>query len=228
VGDEETYDPLEKVNRVVFGFNEGLDRWVLKPAAKGYRWVTPSVVQTGISNFFSNLRQPIVIVNDFLQGKGRQGGADTTRFLLNTTVGIGGFFDVARKVGLEPHDEDFGQTFAVWGMSEGPYIVWPILGGRSLRDSAGWVGDQFAYPLNYLDNDSTYWSLWTLDLVHLRAGYMDQEKALETAASQDKYLFIREAYRQNRRNLIYDGNPPRPKFFDEDENPNSNGSEVKK
>jgi phospholipid-binding lipoprotein MlaA len=212
--DDETQDPFEPFNRAMFGFNEKFDQWLLKPVAKGYVWLFPNVVQQGIGNFFSNLVQPRVMINDLLQGKVVQSGRDTGRFLVNSTVGLLGFVDVATTVGLEPVDEDWGQTFAVWGFGEGPYFVWPIIGPRSLRDTFGFGFDWLSNPITYIPNKTLEWSLWGLDLVDIRARLLPSDAVIDQAAGEDRYVFFREAYRQRRRNLIYDGNPPKPKFFD--------------
>jgi phospholipid-binding lipoprotein MlaA len=214
--DDETQDPFEPFNRAMFGFNEKFDQWLLKPAAQGYTWILPGVVRQGIGNFFSNLLQPRVMVNDLLQGKVAQSGRDTGRFLINSTVGLLGFVDVATNVGLDPADEDWGQTFAVWGMGEGPYFVWPIIGPRSLLDTVGFGFDWLSNPITYIPNKTVEWSLWGIDIVDMRSRLLPSDAVIEQAAGEDKYVFIREAYRQRRRNLVYDGNPPKPMFFDED------------
>ena len=211
-----TRDPLERMNRAIYRFNNRVDRAVLKPVAKAYDAVLPDPVQHSISRFFSNLLSPTVILNAALQGKMRQSAADTGRFLVNTTVGIAGLFDVAIKIGLPPHDEDFGQTLGVWGVGAGPYVVWPLLGPKNLRDSVGWVGDYFTQPITYVDDTRDQWSLWALNLIDTRANLLGVSNVLDQAAGQDEYLFVREAYSQRRTNLIYDGNPPKPEFFDDD------------
>ncbi len=223
--DEETWDPFEPFNRAMFTFNEKFDQWLLKPVARGYDWVMPQVAQQGVSNFFSNLVQPRVAVNDLLQGKLKQSGRDTARFLVNTTVGIFGFIDVAKSIGLEPKDEDWGQTFAVWGLRDGPYFVWPIIGPRFARDTLGFGFDTLSNPVTYVEPPAASWELWGLDIVDTRARFLPADKVIEQAAGDDKYIFIREAYRQRRRNLIYDGNPPKPAFF-EDEPGNSASKPV--
>lgn len=206
-------DPLEHVNRAVFSFNEGFDKHILKPVARGYDAGVPAAVKLSITNFFSNLTQPVVIVNDLLQGKFQQSGQDAARFLINTTLGIGGLFDAAQNYDLPINTEDFGQTLAVWGVADGPYLVLPILGPSSVRDGLGWVADQFVYPLNYHDDRTVIWGGRSLDIVDTRARFLPSDKVLKQAAGDDLYLFVREAYRQRRRNLIYDGNPPREQFF---------------
>lgn len=214
--DDETWDPYEPFNRAMFTFNEKFDQWLLKPLAQGYTWVLPGVVRQGIGNFFSNLVQPRVMVNDLLQGKFVQSGRDTGRFLVNSTVGLLGFVDVASAVGLEPTDENWGQTFAVWGMGEGPYFVWPFIGPHSLLDTVGVGFDWLSNPITYVPDNTVRWSLWTLDFVDIRSRLLPADAVIEQAAGDDKYVFIREAYRQRRRNQIYDGNPPKPSFFEDE------------
>ena len=214
--DEETWDPVEPFNRAMFTFNEKFDQWLLKPVAKAYDWALPGIVKQGVGNFFSNLIQPRVAVNDLLQGKFMQSGVDTGRFLLNSTIGILGFIDIAKSVGLEPKEEDWGQTFAVWGMRDGPYFVWPIIGPRFARDTLGFGFDWASNPVNYVEPPAASLGLWSVDIVDTRARFLPSDKVIDQAAGDDKYVFIREAYRQRRRNLIYDGNPPKPVFFDDE------------
>jgi len=213
---ELTWDPFERFNRAMFSFNEKFDAWLLKPVARGYDWLLPGPVKTGIGNFFSNLVEPRTVVNDVLQGKFARSGRDTGRFLVNSTVGILGLIDVAKSIGLEPQPEDFGQTFAVWGVGEGPYFVWPIIGPRFLRETVGFGFDWATNPVNWPPDPWVTWGLWSLDIVDTRARFLPTDAVIERAAGDDKYLFVREAYRQRRINLIYDGNPPRPKLFDDD------------
>ncbi len=212
---EETWDPFERFNRAMFSFNEKFDAWVLKPVAKGYDWAVPGLVKTGVANFFSNLLQPAIAVNDLLQGKPAHSARDLGRFVVNSTVGILGFMDVAKSIGMEPREEDWGQTFAVWGVGEGPYFVWPIIGPRYLRDTLGWGFDWASNPVTYLEPVPS-WGARSLDIVDTRARLLPAEQVLNQAAGEDKYLFIREAYRQRRQSLVYDGNPPKPKFFDDE------------
>lgn len=221
--DAETWDPFEPFNRAIFTFNEKLDEWVLKPVARGYDWLLPNPVKTGVGNFFSNLLEPRTVVNDLLQGKLTRSARDTGRFVVNSTFGILGIFDVAKHLGLEPQPEDFGQTFAVWGAGEGPYFVWPVIGPRSLRDTFGFGFDWAINPVNWHPEPLVSWGLWTVDIVDTRARFLPTDPVIERAAGDDKYLFIREAYRQRRINQIHDGNPPKPKFF-EDEPPANNGA----
>jgi phospholipid-binding lipoprotein MlaA len=220
--EEETWDPLEPFNRAMFTFNEKFDAWLLKPVARGYDWLLPGPVKAGVGNFFSNLGQPSVAVNNLLQGKPAQAASDTGRFVVNSTIGVLGVFDVATSMGLEPRDEDWGQTFAVWGAKTGPYFVWPIIGPRTLRETVGWGFDWLSKPSSWIQDPYTSWGLVSVEFVDARARLLPAEKVLDAAAGDDKYLFIREAYRQRRMNLIYDGNPPKPKFFEDEPPPNNN------
>ncbi len=200
-------DPYEGFNRAMFQVNEGIDV-VLKPVAQGYDAAAPLPVKAGIGNFFGNLADAWTSLNNFFQGKGRDGLSDAGRFLINTTVGIGGIFDVASEMGLEKHSEDFGQTLGVWGVGEGAYLFWPILGPRTTRDTFGWAVDFCADPLTYVSNVPARNSLWRIRLVDKRAALLPADKIVEQAAF-DKYNYIRDAYLQNRRNEIADGNPSR-------------------
>ena len=155
----EENDPYENVNRKVFAFNEFMDKWLLKPVAKGYRFITPSFVDTGVSNFFDNLGEVRNLVNGGLQGDGNHALTSTGRLLVNSTVGLGGLFDVASEWGLEERKEDFGQTLAVWGVGDGPYIVLPFLGGGNLRDSFSRIPDVYLSPVTYVDDVPTRNSL---------------------------------------------------------------------
>lgn len=211
-----TYDPWERMNRGTYAFNQWFDRWIFKPVATGYAWVLPDPVQSAVSRAFRNLTGPTVTINDLLQAKWRQAGADGSRFLINSTVGLVGFFDVATHWGLEAHDEDFGQTLGVWGVGDGPYLVLPIIGPRNLRDTGGLGVDTATDPITYVKDDATRYGLYTLRLINQRALLLGATDVLTEATGDDSYTFVREAYRSLRRNLIYDGNPPAPEFFDEE------------
>jgi len=216
--DEETWDPVEPFNRAMFVFNEKFDAWLLKPTAKGYAFIFPRPVKRSVGNFFSNLIQPRVALNNLLQGKSQQSARVVGRFVVNSTVGVLGLFDVARHMDLEAQEEeDWGQTFAVWGVRAGPYFVWPIIGPRYLRDTVGFGFDWLSNPVTYVQDPALGWGLWVLDVVDTRARFLPADKVIKQAAGDDKYVFIREAYRQRRRNLIYDGNPPKPAFLEEEE-----------
>lgn len=226
--DDVENDPFEGFNRAMFTFNEKFDAWLLKPVAQIYDTLLPGLVKTGVSNVFRNLRQPSVILNDVLQGKVEAAMEDTSRLLLNSTVGLLGLFDVASEAGIPLRDEDFGQTLAVWGVGPGPYFVWPIIGPRTTRDTVGWVGDILTLPTTYIDDEAERWQAYGLELVDRRRLALPAEKVLEAAAGEDKYLFVREAYRQRRQYLIYDGRPPRPEFFDDEQPANNDQSNKAK
>ncbi len=205
---EGSTDPLEGFNRAMYTFNDKLDIYVLKPVAKGYRAALPSPVRTGVSNFFGNLHDPVIMLNNLLQGKVVNAISDFWRFIVNTTVGIYGLFDVASALGLEKHNEDFGQTFGKWGAGEGFYVVLPFIGPSSLRDGIGLYVDEEFYPPNRMEEGSTRDKLLALEVVNRRAQLLDASDILEQAGGKDPYVFVREAYRQRRKNLVYDGNPP--------------------
>ncbi|MDH5358104.1 MAG: VacJ family lipoprotein [Gammaproteobacteria bacterium] len=204
-------DPLEGYNRAMYKFNDLLDRAITKPAAKGYDAIVPDPISKGISNFFSNLNEITVILNDLLQLKFGQAFHDTGRFVLNSTVGVAGLFDVAGYSGYEKHDEDFGQTLGVWGVKPGPYFVLPFFGPRNIRDTFGLIGDAFTDPVNYLDDPATRNGLYALRIIDNRANLLSVEKVLDEAAI-DEYSYVRGAYLQRRQNLVYDGNPPEEDF----------------
>ncbi|MDD9912803.1 MAG: VacJ family lipoprotein [Alphaproteobacteria bacterium] len=199
-GSSEAYDPWEGYNRAVFSFNEGVDNVILKPLSKGYRAIAPEPVETGVSNFFDNLFYPTTIINQLLQGKPKLAVQDTMRFILNSTVGILGFMDVAKKIGFEEHSEDFGQTLAVWGVGDGPYMVLPILGPSSVRGSVGWVGDYFTNPVSYIEDNETRYALLGTSIIDTRAELLKAESII----TGDKYTFMRDAYLQRRKYLIND------------------------
>ncbi len=213
-------DPLEGFNRAMYTFNDKFDRYLLKPVAKGYRAVMPKPVSKSIFNFFSNLHEPMVMLNNLLQGKPGQAASDLGRLLVNSTVGIVGLFDVATKVGLQKHNEDFGQTLAVWGVGDGPYLVLPFFGPSNMRDGPALVVDWETYPPNHMEEHSTRDKLYVVEVVDKRAQLLEASDILEQAAGQDPYVFVREASRQSRRNQIYDGNPPQaappPGLFEDD------------
>ena len=209
-------DPFESFNRGVYKFNDTLDKVVVKPVAKGYNTVLPSPVRRGVSNFFSNLNDVTVAVNDLLQLKGKQAISDTGRILVNTTVGLFGLIDVASSVGLAKHNEDFGQTLGYWGIGSGPYLMLPFLGPSSVRDSVGLYADTATSESDRLKHVGVRNEVYATSLLAKRAALLDDEVVLDEAAI-DRYSFIRDAYLQHRQNLVYDGNPPREKYDDEDD-----------
>lgn len=203
-GKTDPRDPWERFNRSVFNFNESLDRAVARPVAKGYVKVTPRVVRTGVSNFFSNLETVPNIVNDVLQGKMGQAGRDSGRFLLNSTLGLGGLFDPASSAGFEQSDEDLGQTLGKWGVKPGPYLMLPILGPSSIRDAFARAADTYLEPVAYLSDESTRYIIRGVDLLDQRAGLLELDAQLERTF--DRYAFVRNAWLQRREYQVKDGN----------------------
>jgi phospholipid-binding lipoprotein MlaA len=203
-------DPWEGLNRKTFAFNDALDRAVLKPVAQGYQKVTPEFAQEGVNNFFDNLEDLGTGLNNILQGKPRQGASDLGRLVVNTVFGVFGLWDVATPLGLEKHYEDFGQTLGVWGVKSGPYFVIPLLGPSTARDAPAKAVDPSWYYSNAIDNNTVYWSLWSLDKVRTRANLFKAESVLDQAAL-DRYTFMRDAWLQRRQSMVYDGSPPREK-----------------
>lgn len=199
-------DPLEPLNRSVYAFNDGIDKAVLRPVARGYEAVVPQPVQTGVSNFFANAKYPVTLVNNLLQGKFKAALSDTARFTLNTTFGLGGILDPATASGLDVNDEDFGQTLGKWGVPSGPYLVLPFLGPYTLRDGIGSLADDFAEPRAYLEDDSTRWTLWAADKFERRVRLLEADAVLDRAG--DPYTFVRSAYLQRREYLVRDGDVP--------------------
>ncbi|MCL7930292.1 MlaA family lipoprotein [Halomonas llamarensis] len=194
-------DPWEDFNRRVFVFNDVLDRYALKPVARGYRTVTPDPVETSVGNFFANLGEVRTVVNSLLQGKGRNASLSTSRLIINSTVGVGGLFDVATKMEITGDKEDFGQTLAVWGWEDSRYLMLPLLGPSTLRDTTGLPANFAADPVMYLNDETTEIALLVLDVIDTRAGLLDREAMIQG----DRYRFIRDAYLQNRQFEINDG-----------------------
>lgn len=195
------WDPIEGVNRKMFWFNEQLDRWVMTPAAKGWNWLAPDAVQRSISRFFDNSQLPVVFVNDLLQGKPKAAAVDAGRFLANTTIGLAGFLDPAAEWGLADHDEDFGQTLAVWGAGPGPYLVVPFWGPSNIRDGAGALTDNawvWFVPVWYATTAAR--AGWAINDRSLVLREVDEARK----ASLDFYVAVRDAYAQRRRRMIAD------------------------
>lgn len=194
-------DPFESFNRTMFSFNQTLDKYVAAPVARGYKRVTPQPVRTGIGNFFSNLYQPTVIINDLLQGEFAQAGQDTLRFAVNTVFGFGGLIDIATPAGMPANHQDFGLTFAKWGIPDGPYLVLPVVGSSSVRDGIGLLPYYYATdPRGYVDDDAARYALYGVAAIDTRSRFLGIEKLLEVQS--DPYTFSREAYRQRRRALL--------------------------
>ena len=202
-------DPWQGFNRSVYSFNDGLDRAVLKPAAKGYQAITPDFVEQGVRNFFSNLDDVSVAVNNLLQGKVGNAISDVGRILVNSTIGVLGLFDVASPMGMRKHDEDFGQTLGKWGAGPGPYIMLPFFGPSTLRDSPSVVVDRILLnPLTYVElKTGERIAVIALDTVSVRAELLSLEESVDEI-STDKYAFIRDVYLDRREFLVHDGAPP--------------------
>ncbi len=197
----QTYDPWRETNQRVFAFNDYFDQLLVRPIASTYTFFMPHIVRQGAGNFFSNVRDINVAVNDLLQFKFQDALQDSGRVLVNTTVGIGGLIDIASDLGLEKHEEDFGQTLGAWGVGSGPYVVLPVFGASNLRDSFGLILDTAFNPLQYIDETSAKLTLFVVEEIDSRSALL----ALDELISGDKYLFIREAYVQNREYLVNDG-----------------------
>jgi phospholipid-binding lipoprotein MlaA len=211
-------DPLEPLNRSVFRFNDALDENVLKPVATGYRDYTPSLVQTGVRNVFHNFADVSAVLNNGLQLKGRQAASSLMRVVVNTTVGVYGLFDVATAIKLERYPEDFGQTLGYWGVSSGPYLVLPLLGPSTVRDTAGIPVDWQVDPVSNARIASFGPETQILRIVDRRTSFLAAGNMLNEA-SIDKYAFLRDAYLQRRRSQIFDGNPPEEDLPDQSQAP---------
>jgi len=207
-------DPWEPLNRPLYSVHTTFDNLTTKPLAKGYRKIMPGPVRKGVSNFFRNLTTPRSIINNLLQGKPKQGFSEFGRLLFNSTLGIGGLIDIASMGGMEEYREDFGQTAAVWGVPDGPFVMLPILGPQTLRDAILMPVNIIVDPLFQYDNSSVRDKLYILRVIDLRYQFLTADKFLES--SKDRYITTRESYLQNREYEIYDGNPPEDDdFFDE-------------
>jgi phospholipid-binding lipoprotein MlaA len=195
-------DPWEGFNRAIFKFNDAIDRWCLKPVAKGYRFVTPDLLERGVSNVFSNIGEVPSTLNGVLQGNVKGAAHDTGRFLVNSTLGIAGIFDVAKHMKLPADDkEDFGQTLAVWGVGEGNYLVLPFLGPSTVRDGFAKPVDWYTDPTTYIKHEPTRWQVRGVSIIDLRASLL----SLEENITGDKYTFIRDVYLDRRNYLINNG-----------------------
>ena len=196
-------DPWEPFNRAMFSFNDTMDQYVLEPVARGYDFVVPDPVERGISNFFQNLRVPINMVNGFLQGKPVNGASDLGRFTVNTTIGLAGFLDPATHFGLERHEEDFGQTLAVWGVPSGPYVVWPVYGASTVRDTGGAAVDTAMSIMPFFLESYVTIGARVFEIVNARSLVLEDVESAR-AAALDFYVFVRSAYLQRRAALIHD------------------------
>ena len=201
-------DPLEGFNRAMYAFNDGLDQVAVKPVSRAYKAVAPEPLRGMVRNFFANIDDVFNGANNMLQGKFLDGWTDWFRVVVNTTFGVLGINDVASDMGLEKHNEDFGQTFAVWGVGDGPYLMLPFFGPYTLRDSGGLIFDWELDPVVRARPIALRNSLIATRFVSKRTDLLDASRVMEEAAL-DRYTFLRDAYLQRRRSLIYDGNPPR-------------------
>ena len=199
--EEENIDPWESTNRKIFAFNETLDKYILRPVAKGYDFVMPDAAQRGVGNFISNIYEFNSILNSLLQGRLEGAAQSGGRLLVNTTLGILGFFDVATPMGIEPNVSDFGQTLAVWGVEPGPFVMLPVFGPRTVRSGVGYFVDTYtSIPALIEDREAAY-VFWTVEVVDYRAGLLDADDLI----TGDRYIFIRDAYLQARRTYINGG-----------------------
>jgi phospholipid-binding lipoprotein MlaA len=209
-GSSNPRDPWEGFNRPVYEFNDAVDRAVLKPVAQGYVKVVPEVARTGVNNFFGNLNDLGTGLNNILQGKPAEGANDLGRLVVNSIVGIFGLFDVATPMGLDKHNEDFGQTLGWWGVPSGPYLVIPLLGPSTARDAPARIVDPQYFYGPYIDKNVAEWALPITDVIRTRANFLQGERVLDDAAL-DRYSFLRDAWLQRRQNQVYDGKPPKEK-----------------
>ena len=215
LGGDDPRDPFEGFNRGVYRVNDKLDQYVARPVATGYRKAVPGEIRDRVRNFFGNIGDVFIGVNNFLQGKFADGFSDWARVGFNTTFGLLGIHDIATDMGYEKHDEDFGQTFGRWGFGTGPYLVLPVLGSSNVRDGIGTGVGMYTDPVGEVRGYHTQYALWGLRLVQTRADLLEASRILEEAAL-DRYVFQRDAYLQRRRSLVYDGRPPREKEPDDD------------
>ncbi|MCG5031091.1 VacJ family lipoprotein [Mesosutterella sp. OilRF-GAM-744-9] len=210
---ENPVDPWETMNRQTFAFNQGFDKYFMRPVAKGYETVTPKPVRSCISNMMDNLTEPRNVLNNALQGKGNNAFVSFMRFVVNSTFGLLGCFDVASMGDLTPKPEDFGQTLGYWGIGNGPYFVIPFLGPSTVRDTVG-KGVNWASSIQtWVDPDWAGWAVWGVDVIDTRARLLDMDEVLDTAV--DPYTQTRDGYLQYRRNLVYDGEPPEDTFAED-------------
>lgn len=209
---EREVDPWEPMNRKIFAFNETLDKYLLKPTAKGYRFIMPNAAQRGVSNFIANIYEFNSVINSLLQG--RFGGAAQSggRFVVNSTLGLLGVFDVATPIGIQPNRADFGQTLAVWGFEPGPYVMLPLFGPRTVRSGVGYFFDTYTSIPALIDNREAAWIFWTIEVIDYRASLLDADDLI----TGDRYIFIRDAY-ISARNAFVNGGVVEDTFSDFEE-----------
>ena len=197
-------DPWEPINRVTFSANKTLDTYLIKPVTKGYHFIAPAFFRGMVHNFFSNVLELPTIGNNILQLEGGAALKSTSRFLINTTFGLGGVGDPATQLGIEQHKKDFGQTLAYWGYTNSHYLVLPLLGPSTVRDALGLGVDYFMTPYAYIDKDKLYYGFLTLEFIQKRSEFLEQEKSIN-AVSVDEYILVRDAYFQRRQYLMTNG-----------------------
>jgi phospholipid-binding lipoprotein MlaA len=210
--DKKPNDPWERLNRATYAFNQALDRMLAKPAAKAYKAITPEPVRGAVANFVANLDYPTVIVNDVLELKPIQFGSDTARFVVNSTVGLGGLMDPASHIGLPSHHMDFGQTLGYWGVPAGPFLMLPVLGPSDLRDAPGEVVDRYTSIPHHLKHKTEDYGVTALSLLARRAELLATDDALDSA--YDPYALLRDSYVARRNYLTHDGNVPEDSYDD--------------
>ena len=197
----ENTDPWESTNRKIYAFNDTLDRYVLRPVASGYDWVMPDGAQRSVGNFISNIYEFNYFFNSLLQGKPAGAAESTARFMVNTTVGVLGLFDVATHMGIVGNKADFGQTLSVWGVDKGPFIMLPFFGPRTVRSGVGYFVDTYTSIPALIDDRSAAWVFWTIEIVDLRARLLDADDLM----TGDRYIFLRDAYLQSRESFLNGG-----------------------
>src|SRR5210317_2206004 len=204
------HDPWESYNRKIHAFNEGFDKAIFRPVARGYDYVMPDAPQRGVRNFFRNLNYPVTLLNSLLQGKIERAFTATGRFLVNSSIGLLGFFDVATKAGIPYYEEDFGQTLAVWGWKDSRYLVMPIFGPYTARDFIGRGFYGYFHPVSFAIREYNNYIPLVVDLISLRAELLPFQAELD--AANDPYVLVRDVWLQNREFKIYDGDPPQPDY----------------
>ena len=197
----ESYDPWIELNQHIFAVNDYFDQRLVRPIALTYTNITPRAFQVGLGNFFDNLQDVNIAINDFLQMKIQEGLSDSSRVIINSTMGIGGLVDVATNIGLDRNEEDFGQTLGAWGVKTGPYLFLPIFGASNLRDSFGLMVDAVFNPIRFIGDLEARYSLYLMDELDFRSSLL----AYDELIIGDRYLFVREAYVQNREYVVRDG-----------------------
>jgi phospholipid-binding lipoprotein MlaA len=199
--EERDLDPWEPLNRKVFAFNETLDKYILRPTARGYRFVMPDAAERGVGNFIANIYEFNSVINSLLQGRFEGAAQSGGRFVVNTTLGLLGFFDVATPIGIRPNRADFGQTLAVWGFEPGPFVMLPLFGPRTVRSGVGYLADTYTSIPALIDNREAAWIFWTVEVIDYRASLLDADDLI----TGDRYIFIRDAYISARETFVNGG-----------------------